>query len=507
MPPKKDVKKEPVLLDTLSVESELQEMHEREDSLLYCQAIVDLLLRNAQESVFEREMDQKKIGFVVDSITQDLHTAIKLLFVKKDDGEKDVDGKHPSYWIPDEEPQPIPIDTWARGAVPLRRRMPMESGEDVPKKSLSVASSRRSMRSNVSGRRKDSRSAVLSSDSAAAKRLQAVSPTGFRKKSVDPSKKAGGEKSSTTTAATRHLSPEELQALAEEEDRKELQRLHTQFKGKDFTYDYHGNPIEVLPVDYDRLPNPRVQTKVSVNETQVAQQEIPPPEKRGTSKAASRSRVSRKKKSAVSSSGRAFRESTASRSPMVKDVEAAPGVTLRQGSLVRTGPQKERDDKRMSKKDFAKFLEKERMEGTMSLGAVPVAKASIRKQSVAPSAGKKSKEKEEEAAKKAAEAETLRKKKADDEATKKASTTMVSDATKSHRPIRDLGASSSMPRVRERKAHASPGSPISRRTRPITRRPLDVSKTATGPLRRSLFSKDRSGVRLANEDLAKDLVG
>ncbi|EPY87361.1 hypothetical protein CB1_000252018 [Camelus ferus] len=84
-----------------------------------------------------REEGEEVVGDIVEELVDRVMDAAcksylerQMRFVPRDEGEPHL-AEDPT-WAEDEEPSPCPIDTWARGALPLRPESPRGQEKDVP---------------------------------------------------------------------------------------------------------------------------------------------------------------------------------------------------------------------------------------------------------------------------------------------------------------------------------------------------------------------------------------
>nr|XP_045379149.1 uncharacterized protein C2orf81-like [Camelus bactrianus] len=75
---------------------------------------MDQVMDAACKSYLERQC----IPYAVNRARETILQMVQMRFVPRDEGEPHL-AEDPT-WAEDEEPSPCPIDTWARGALPLR---------------------------------------------------------------------------------------------------------------------------------------------------------------------------------------------------------------------------------------------------------------------------------------------------------------------------------------------------------------------------------------------------
>ncbi|KAJ3373008.1 hypothetical protein HDU91_001441 [Kappamyces sp. JEL0680] len=88
---------------------------EQEDSELFIISLIENIISKANHVLFEKQIDIQLLPYTVDYANRTLMDLINFNYYQRDPGNID-----PSLWIPDEEPQPVTIDSWATGAVPVK---------------------------------------------------------------------------------------------------------------------------------------------------------------------------------------------------------------------------------------------------------------------------------------------------------------------------------------------------------------------------------------------------
>jgi hypothetical protein len=98
-----------------------EQWEEQANEMLACE-LVEELVDQAYEAVKERERDAAIAPSLVEGIAKEMHDIIAWYFIDHDAGEPEmVAGTNPSWQI-EPEPEPAPIDSWSRGAVPAKPR-------------------------------------------------------------------------------------------------------------------------------------------------------------------------------------------------------------------------------------------------------------------------------------------------------------------------------------------------------------------------------------------------
>mmetsp|Transcript_4114 Transcript_4114/g.6369 ORF Transcript_4114/g.6369 Transcript_4114/m.6369 type:complete len:558 (-) Transcript_4114:134-1807(-) len=264
------------------------------------------------------------------------------------------------HFTPDKEPVPIPVDNWARGAVPIRHIAAVDDtmykgdmGSDGTR-TPSVSS----MRSSTTGRTKSSssshhrgasRGGVMRTDfhdnspkiielddeySSVPGDSGNINGTGYM---YDMLQKANNRLKKQAHADDDVK--DEFQTLEEE-----VQRAAAELKGKKYAFDQNGKPITISVVKPDSLPPYAYQPSLNVN-TESSSDSL----KKGKKT---------KKKIRVAGSRSVDHPQflpTASLATALSShasISLNPGVTLQSGDIIREGPVRSDDPKKPSRKEF-----------------------------------------------------------------------------------------------------------------------------------------------------------
>ncbi|TPX35317.1 hypothetical protein SmJEL517_g02318 [Synchytrium microbalum] len=87
---------------------------ERQQGTLLCTKLVADILQKSQDVIFQKHIDRQVLPYAIQYARESMLKSIQWEFFKMDPGETDL-----STWDPDPEPQPVRIDSWARGALPV----------------------------------------------------------------------------------------------------------------------------------------------------------------------------------------------------------------------------------------------------------------------------------------------------------------------------------------------------------------------------------------------------
>ena len=90
--------------------------------------LLDEIVGLALDQLKEKERRAALVPFVVSAIEQQLAIGLKMFFIDHDIGEPEG----AANWAPGEEPVPVPIDSWSRGAVVQRSKLPTPPPAPAP---------------------------------------------------------------------------------------------------------------------------------------------------------------------------------------------------------------------------------------------------------------------------------------------------------------------------------------------------------------------------------------
>ncbi|KAJ3101422.1 hypothetical protein HDU97_001352 [Phlyctochytrium planicorne] len=82
-------------------------------------SLIEEILTRGQEVLFEKHIESQVLPYAVQFARDTILTIVQWEFFKRDPGDVDL-----QTWLPDEEPQPAVIDSWSRGAIPVRNQPP-----------------------------------------------------------------------------------------------------------------------------------------------------------------------------------------------------------------------------------------------------------------------------------------------------------------------------------------------------------------------------------------------
>ncbi|KAI8904097.1 hypothetical protein EDD86DRAFT_249980 [Gorgonomyces haynaldii] len=203
---------------------------DQEDGELFCLQLIEDVILKSQTVLFEKRIDGQVLPFAVNFCKQQLLELVRFKYYKQDDL---VD---PSLWIPDTEPQNIPLDSWARASCPIKHVQRENSVKRIaPSKNQSRLPS-------------------------ASKQLQ--TDTSIPVLGHLPVRPVSGRSTPAKHVETKASAQANQARLVQEENKRILARIYNLERegNQDFTYDLQGRIIQAQPPIKTRLP-PQNRTK------------------------------------------------------------------------------------------------------------------------------------------------------------------------------------------------------------------------------------------------------
>jgi hypothetical protein len=95
-------------------------------SIIASDYVLDYILDDVAEVLYEKFLDTKKIPFTVETTMGIIDNLLELTYIRYDPGEE-------HDWNEPLEPPPVTNDTWARGVIPVvkRQRPVIESKAEI----------------------------------------------------------------------------------------------------------------------------------------------------------------------------------------------------------------------------------------------------------------------------------------------------------------------------------------------------------------------------------------
>eukprot|EP01006_Ploeotia_vitrea_P042838 TRINITY_DN66662_c2_g1_i1.p1 TRINITY_DN66662_c2_g1~~TRINITY_DN66662_c2_g1_i1.p1 ORF type:complete len:600 (+),score=100.32 TRINITY_DN66662_c2_g1_i1:127-1926(+) len=357
--------------------------------------IMEEVFDKACMQMINNYFDHTAVPYTVQSMCKEMLDLIQFIFVGRDNGDETEEDA--ASWLPDEEPESVAIDSWARGAVPVRRRVPTQIEQ-----MHSLAGSRVSSPGSRSRPRTQERLAQGARTPQKDGKDEGTAPATDPANSAAPSEGAAADgsesnlKPGSSSSGTRQqggrggrggrgrgrqrqqseekIDPEKLAAieakkaaeekrLREAEEAAKTEKLLKELKasGRDFTIDSVTNRvIPIRHMDPKRMPNKKIEMKVSIEEERLAeeariQDEIAAAAAAKQAKAYSfGKRNQQKKRKAQPIPTGTWLQPEDTNGPMVEEVNPAGGVCVRDGDNTKRSELKAVKN-HMSKQDYRKL--------------------------------------------------------------------------------------------------------------------------------------------------------
>eukprot|EP01064_Diplonema_japonicum_P022215 TRINITY_DN318_c1_g2_i1.p1 TRINITY_DN318_c1_g2~~TRINITY_DN318_c1_g2_i1.p1 ORF type:complete len:561 (+),score=135.14 TRINITY_DN318_c1_g2_i1:22-1683(+) len=265
MPPKK--KEEPVE-EAPKVPKYLDRVRENvlrgEGGEELCAEIMQDVVKMAEEQVLLNYFDRTAIPYTVQCVCKELLDLVQFVFVARDAG--DMGKEAVASWAPDTEPSPCPTDTWARGAVPVRRKT---EAAEYDLRATSTPNRKRDEKDRLKYQSSLKESNVLSQTitTSDTSRARATPSKALKNKEHNSSKTAAPEARETKDDDSLTAQKQEARRRAEMRDaaEKQNQTLRELKSGKEYIIDsINGKVIPVKNVDPKRLPSKRLDMKYEI---------------------------------------------------------------------------------------------------------------------------------------------------------------------------------------------------------------------------------------------------
>eukprot|EP00750_Incisomonas_marina_P000269 INCI1021.1.p1 GENE.INCI1021.1~~INCI1021.1.p1 ORF type:complete len:544 (-),score=93.11 INCI1021.1:536-2167(-) len=355
--------------------------------------VIDDVVDAASEILYDNYVLAKVRNVALDHVMDEIAAALRCVNLPHDVGEQGV------VWVPDEDTECAPIDTWGRGAVPLKKKKQssflsdIRSSDSPTDRSVggSRARSRRSGRSRRSSRVKTGDTAATAARPTV---ILAASPTNARPSTLPKArpKKPVEEKSAEVSALEliQQQEQERIEQLRKEQEEEDARykALQQELKGKEYTFDADGNLIVIARITADKtdgLAHITAEGRFGIDDAPSAG-DIPAAvdavdeasalaasNQEGGNSSSSRSRrnsergkAGKSKKRQKTKAGRGskragsktldpehFVADPTKQPPLLSTIRLVPGVTLKEGSANKAGPPKPDDELHMSRSDFS----------------------------------------------------------------------------------------------------------------------------------------------------------
>eukprot|EP00667_Euglena_gracilis_P007845 EG_transcript_7933 len=359
MPPKKKLEAPPEeVVDTSVAVRRLQaQFVEAEEGQEAAVEVMRDVVGRAADLMASNYLDRLAVPYTVQDVAKEILELMQFMFVGRDAGDAE-DPEAAASWAPDEEPAAVPADSWARGAIPTRRRAPVPEPPPPSGPSMLMSPRQRRRTPPTEVKLDGLATAPYASFRNARTARGGLSTSAVIRPEQSPEVEEEPARPSVDEAQrSLRLAALEQQRRAEAQERLELQMKALRQAGKDFSVDtVAGKVIPVQPVDLKRLPQRTLDIKVRL-EDEEGEGDAPRDDghRRKQSAVMARRDKPKKRREPRVPPG-AYLQPEDSAGPMVEEFRPAGGVTLRDGDRIQRTDLKAPKD-RPSKADYRKEQE------------------------------------------------------------------------------------------------------------------------------------------------------
>mmetsp|Transcript_70993 Transcript_70993/g.154266 ORF Transcript_70993/g.154266 Transcript_70993/m.154266 type:complete len:510 (+) Transcript_70993:85-1614(+) len=349
---------------------------------------VELLLTEGGRQLYDSYIHRKSFSFASEAAAEALVAELKMCFVRCDGAEAEAEiraeGKAEvkaevtelSGWDLEAEPVRCPIDTWARGCVPVRRRLvrPKRMAEErkrvkrsAPVSTLSGSGGARSPRSSVAAGNGVAGVSELQESLTRSTTMKAVVRL-TREDEIHDEEEVALRDMKEREARRRREEELRLQRKAAEEAEQaaKLAQMKDQMKNKPYTYDTSGNIIWIQPPLLHKLPSANPVPNFSCKNSRSDEER---PEHR-KSQSLERKRGRGRPKEDFTDSFQRF----ASQQPaMLEAMSVAPGVELSERGHAKKGgpiaPRSTGQSVPMTRREYQEMVERSEGSSVAAVGA------------------------------------------------------------------------------------------------------------------------------------------
>mmetsp|Transcript_42922 Transcript_42922/g.101925 ORF Transcript_42922/g.101925 Transcript_42922/m.101925 type:complete len:539 (+) Transcript_42922:332-1948(+) len=314
---------------------------------------------------------------VVERAMQTCLGVVDMIYTGRENTCVDSAAYYQNSWEVDSEPEPAPLDVWARGAV-VTKQLPQLPGK--PRLGTSVASTPSLKKKRPGAEAQDLESSPSEKSRSRLSSSKATTPTIRRPgRPKPPPEELERDRRLREELELRRRQDEVTRQLVAEEKRaqEQLAEMRKNLKGKEYSYDHKGDVVVLARVDPDRLPAMALRPGTTLAEHDESGSQAPT--SRGSSVGRSGGRPLEHRPAAQRAAGRAanqgrqrdaapadghspaYIESPNEGQPPPGDsIKPEPGVTLTSGKTVRRGgPRRIEAVAQMSKKEFAEYIQRD----------------------------------------------------------------------------------------------------------------------------------------------------
>lgn len=325
--------------------------------------VVDDIIERGGDELYEHYLQTKEIVLAAKITVEEMNNIIRSAFLIRDAGE----AGNESAWAEDHEPTPANTDSWARGAVPSKKKKKsaflgdFKNGEGGSGSVFSGGSRSRRWTRSSKGRKSSVREKDNDND-----------PPTIITRAATPSKslKALSDKNTAPQQTSEQVLEFEEQARAERlrletlrKKRHDEDQLFLSYKeredllDKEYTFSANGELIVMSAPDRSKLPGYGIQLGKTFQLDNDTPEPEPQPEpdvnpESAPGKKRKKRRRSKKRRASVAENNEFFSEDISRQPPLITTIRLAAGVSLKEGNQEKKGTNQLEDPLHMSRADF-----------------------------------------------------------------------------------------------------------------------------------------------------------
>lgn len=288
------------------------------------QCVLDEVLIYGADLLYDHYINSLSMPYAVASVTALLENAVESSYLRHDIGESSV------YELV-AEPTPCAIDTWARNAIPTKRKAKLRPVQELSSQNVALDNkSMRSVRSGVTTKNPRGLRSMTSNVNTINEQLYRPIPIETTEEEISEEEELMRQRKDRQHNRKKE-ELERMKQIKEEEDQRQrkLSKEAEELKKKPFTYDNKGQPIIINPPKLDKMPPMAMHTLFEIQGTE---------QKVLKSRREQEMASARVKKQVPSAEQEWVKNMTSVQPPMIDSIKLAPGVTLIQDKQSKFAP-------------------------------------------------------------------------------------------------------------------------------------------------------------------------
>eukprot|EP00742_Colponemidia_sp_Colp-10_P002790 GILJ01002983.1.p1 GENE.GILJ01002983.1~~GILJ01002983.1.p1 ORF type:complete len:601 (+),score=117.23 GILJ01002983.1:80-1882(+) len=340
--------------------------------------VLDEIFTKGALILYDKYIEEKLCPYAVARSIGVAFDVAEIAFLRHDIGESE---QKSSLWIQEEEFMPSRIDTWARGAVPIKKKIRQPTSSEATFKFEAgprTVKSSGSSTSRLERRKQNAAEPSKQQGKDAVKKVKAIPIISESTvESINDDEDKLREMKDRELKRRREEEARQAKKKAEEEaDKLKLAKMQTDLRLKEFTYDHNGNVLFIQPVNVDKLPP----SNYNVNFDLKSESESVDDKKRKGNGVKSKPAVGKKPvaTSKTAADVEFVKASNSAQPPVWDTMKVSPGVKLTENGRSKAGPKKVSDASHISRRDYTSMVDSQIM-STHSFGRSlqPVMEASF----------------------------------------------------------------------------------------------------------------------------------